>query len=475
MSHRLFHIQTFLLIAAGIWVGVFTFSGNVMAKPDVVVEQSVVRVVTETSTGTGTGTGFVVSPGVIVTNWHVTANGRHFAVLPSGDTAASPAQLVRDDPQLDLAILRVSGLSRPSVRLATAEVKPTDKVWAVGFPGLADRLGAAINASWTDGVIGRAFSGSWDRGGGNFSLLQHSAQINPGNSGGPLFDDCGRVIGVNTEGSSAGRIIRDETGAIIDVMAGTGIFYASQIASTINLLRAEGIQFTEDASPCVSVAGGSDPEAAKAAEEAKQSAEAAGTKAEEAESKADQASQEAQDAQAQAEQAAQAVEEVVQAGRLTNTSVGLVAVVTLVALGLALRKPRQEIIRVAGHVAEKVAEPLSRLARSVRQKKPAIALIGFDAQGRKVALILSRTDLDQQQGGFTVGRHPLLVDYVLDGDRLSKRHARFSGNNGSVFVEDLNSSNGTSVNGTVCPPFQPVQIRPGDMVEVGGIALRVSF
>ena len=46
--------------------------------------------------------------------------------------------------------------------------------------------------------------------------------------------------------------------------------------------------------------------------------------------------------------------------------------------------------------------------------------------------------------------------------------------NGSVFVEDLNSSNGTSVNGVACPPFQPVQIRPGDMVDVGGIALRVS-
>jgi len=159
---------------------------------------------------------------------------------------------------------------------------------------------------------------------------------------------------------------------------------------------------------------------------------------------------------------------------MTTALVVLVAVVTLVALGLALRKPRREIIRVAGQVAGQVAEPLSRLVQSVRQKKPAIALVGFDAQGRPVSLRLSRADLDQKQGGFTVGRHPMLVDQALNGERLSKRHARFSGSNGSVFVEDLNSSNGTSVNGTACPPFQPVQIQPSDLVEVGGIVLRVS-
>ena len=68
----------------------------------------------------------------------------------------------------------------------------------------------------------------------------------------------------------------------------------------------------------------------------------------------------------------------------------------------------------------------------------------------------------------------MLVDHILNGERLSKCHAQFSGSNGSVFVEDLNSSNGTRVNGTVCPPFQPMRIRPGDMVDVGGLTLRVS-
>ena len=242
------------------------------------------------------------------------------------------------------------------------------------------------------------------------------------------------------------------------------------------MLRAEEIDFTGRRllPACLPLVAALTLKSARAAEAANRQAESAQQGAQQARQQADAAAQVAQDAQAQAEQATQAVEEVVQASRLTNTLVGLVAVVTLLALGLALRKPRQQIIRVAGQVAGKVAAPLSQLVQSVRPRKPAIALTGFDAQGRPVTLRLSRTDLDLQQGGFTVGRHPLLVDHVLDGERLSRRHARFSGNNGSVFVEDLNSSNGTSVNGTACPPFQPVQIRPGDMVDVGDIVLRVS-
>ena len=255
------------------------------------------------------------------------------------------------------------------------------------------------------------------------------------------------------------------------VLNNSGINWASHINESNRPIDSDkGIQFTEDVAPCVVVAGGSDPAATNAAAEANRQAESAQQGAQQAQQQAESATQTAQEAQARAELATQAAEEAKQVGKMTNTLIALVAVVTLVALGLALRKPRQEIIRVAG----KMAAPLSRLAQSGLRKQPDIALTGFDTQGRPVTLRLSRADLDRQQGGFTVGRHPLLVDHVLDGKRLSKRHARFSGRNGAVFVEDLNSSNGTSVNGTACPPFQPVQIRPGDVVDVGDIALRVS-
>ena len=50
-------------------------------------------------------------------------------------------------------------------------------------------------------------------------------------------------------------------------------------------------------------------------------------------------------------------------------------------------------------------------------------------------------------GGLTVGRHALLVDRALDDERLSRQHALFSRLDGTVCVEDLNSSDGTRVNG----------------------------
>lgn len=428
------------------------------------VEQSVVRIINQSSRGMSTGSGTVINDaGYVLTNHHVIDGNDSLFVISEFSNGEKSADIVWKSSDKDLAIILVPGLELPHATLFTGEFQAGSDVFAMGYPGAADGDSLALKASLSEGIISHFLNGTDIVRGWSVRALQHGATVTGGNSGGPLFDACGRVISVNT----ARPHIMTGGGRVPD---NSQINWASHIKESIRALRDQRIEPSSDDSPCVSAAGGSDPAAARTAEEAKQSAAAAGTKAEEAGSKADQATQTAQDAQVKAAQATQAVEAVVQAGRLTNTLIGLVAVVTLVALGLALRKPRQEIIRVAG----KMAEPLSRLAQSARRKKPDIALTGFDTQGRPITLMLSRADLDQQQGGFTVGRHPLLVDQVLNGERLSKRHARFSGGNGSVFVEDLNSSNGTRINGSACPPFQPMQIRPGDMVNVGDIELRVS-
>ena len=445
------------------------------------VERSVVRIFNQTPSGMGMGSGTVINAnGDVLTNQHVTDGGSRLFVISEFSNGEQPARIVWESEEKDLALIRAAGLGLPPATLLTGEPEKGAPAYSLGYPAISDFGTMAWDVTVTGGVLSRIFNwpqpDDW-----NVVALQHDAQISGGNSGGPLFDNCGRVIGVNTSGPR-----EDES----------FVNWSSHIKEAIALLRARGIEFSSEASPCVAAApsssgAGVDEQARAQAEQATQAVEdvrsginSATQTAQDARTQAEQATQAvedvrggvesatqtAQDAQAQAEQAAQAVEEARSAGRLTNTLVALVAVVTLVALGLALRKPRQEIVRVAGQIAA----PLSRLVQSVRRKKPAVALTGFDAQGRPVTLMLGRADLDTQQGGFTVGRHPLLVDQVLEGERLSKRHARFSGSSGSIFVEDLNSSNGTSVNGTVCPPFQPMQIQPGDMIDVGGIALRVS-
>ena len=210
-----------------------------------------------------------------------------------------------------------------------------------------------------------------------------------------------------------------------------------------------------------------------AAEEAKGTAQQAIGTAEQAQGTAEQAIGTAVETQVQVQQAHQRV------GR-QNTFVALLALLTLLALVLAMRKPRQAIVRAAGNAVG----PLRRSFKPAG-RKPAggaspgeaarVVLTGFDGRGRPVNIPLPDSELDPKRGGITLGRHHLLVDRTLDDERVSKRHARFTYCGHSYFVEDLNSTNGTVINGTrSCPPFKPMLIRPGDSVRVGATELIVS-
>ena len=227
-------------------------------------------------------------------------------------------------------------------------------------------------------------------------------------------------------------------------------------------------------------ARGAAQEARGAAQEAKGTAQEAKGAAQEAKGAAQEAKGTAQEAKGTAIDAQKQVEEAHKRVSRQNTFVVLLALLTLLALGLALKKPRQAVARVAGNAIEPLSRSFKHTGRqpasgSDHAKAARVALTGFDKQGRSVNILLHDKELDPGLGGFTLGRHHLLVDKTLDDNRISKRHARFSYADHGVFVEDLNSSNGTIVNGTQpCPPFKPIKIRPGDTIRLGDIELKVS-
>ncbi len=145
------------------------------------------------------GSGFVVAPGLVVTNAHVVAGVARPVVLDEAGHHAATAVLF--DPRLDLAVLRVPGLSDPSLPIDTATVPRGTSGVVLGYPegGPFDYRPAAVAASFE--ATGLDIYGKTQ----TLRLVyQIEAVVQPGNSGGPLIASgdsaeqipSGTVIGV---------------------------------------------------------------------------------------------------------------------------------------------------------------------------------------------------------------------------------------------------------------------------------------
>jgi S1-C subfamily serine protease len=136
------------------------------------------------------GSGWVAGPGVVVTNAHVIAGEQDTTVEVGGHEPEMSAYAIAFDPTNDIAILRVPGLSLPSLRLAASS--PSGRAGAIlGYPenGPFDVQPGRIGTTQkivTDDAYGR---GPVSR-----LLTPLRGLVRPGNSGGPLVGRDGRVL-----------------------------------------------------------------------------------------------------------------------------------------------------------------------------------------------------------------------------------------------------------------------------------------
>jgi serine protease Do len=152
------------------------------------------------------GSGILVPNGHILTNHHVVQGAERLRVtFASGRWLAVSPEAVAADPLTDLAVVRLPPADSTPFQpdyLVTAEFADSDRDVQVGDWVLAAGSPFGLKQTVTAGIVsakGRAELGILDQ----VELLQTDAAINPGNSGGPLFDQRGRVVGVNVAIASA--------------------------------------------------------------------------------------------------------------------------------------------------------------------------------------------------------------------------------------------------------------------------------
>lgn len=135
----------------------------------------------------GHGSGLKVSrDGYLVTNFHVVAQSKDDITVITNDNKRLKARLVRQNEDLDLALIKVDALFEKHFEIPTTQNYRTGQdVFVVGTPQTIE-LGQTI----TKGII------SGYRESEKAKLIQTDASINGGNSGGPLISTEGILIGI---------------------------------------------------------------------------------------------------------------------------------------------------------------------------------------------------------------------------------------------------------------------------------------
>jgi len=428
------------LVVAGIGLG-SAFADTMNFEP---LKPSIIKLlVFDKGDDCTTGSAFVVGRRngkiLVASNHHVVADrvGDNAVVAFRKDgenIEVRDGKVVWEDQWVDLALIEVEAMDAAPLVLYAPHPLQGEEVFALGFPGLVEDAksvttlanlfsggkrgvvqdasgvaGRAVDSSLSRGGVRRVVKGKWDDRDpvDEFWIVEHDVNLGPGNSGGPLVNDEGQVVGINTMVASDSRI----SGVVRK---------SSHIGILIDAMRKLGV------TPRVASSRG-----------------------------------------------------ILVGFSWTTLFLVVGAAACAAAVSLALwRRPAiisetytQFLRRGTGEAKTPPPLPEGSVQKGgARGATGAWLLEGINPEkGRSTTIRLA---FETGSGGkIIVGRCKDVVHLHVPNGSISGQHATLRPEADKVWVEDRNSSNGTTVNGVKLDAFKPVAVGAGARIELGEVKL----
>ncbi len=386
----------------------------------------------------------------------------YYSVTVTRDITVN-ATLINGSESMDFAILKLSqpikGRNYISLR-NSKEIKAAETVYALGFPSLSDQnhelsTYTKDDVTYSSGVVSKAqdlytFESSDVTLKGQF--IQTTCKINSGNSGGPMVDENGNAIGISS------------------ISQGDSFYYGVATDQVIEVLDALGIKYT--------AASGAAPAEEPAAPVAESTPEPTS-------------------APAVVETPTEPVKETKDNGSLLYIIIAAVAaVIAVVVVVLVLSSNNKKKAAAAKAAAARPkapgftappaggtgaftaapatpARPVSAPvipasdpgATTILQGK--VEATTVLANGGTLTRVKNGDKLDIKVQEILVGRDSNSCSFWISGNsNIGRKHAKFLVKNGTTYVVDMNSTNGTFVNGTKLQPNVEVAIKDGDKITL---------
>ena len=156
---------------------------------------------------------------------------------------------------------------------------------------------------------------------------------------------------------------------------------------------------------------------------------------------------------------------------------GVLVLLALLGWLIFARNKKAQAQHRAAALPTRQAEPPTQQPAPPALQQPApfsCLLEGQDETSRSFTLNVSAAVLGRA-GGVVLGRNPANSEFIIDHESVSREHARLTYADGQLYAEDLNTTNGSKVNGRPLSPHQRVPLSDNDQLEIGPVVFTVRL